>query len=352
MNHTGSLSLYHRGQEESRYPMTFAPKGWYVLMRSAELSRNKVQTLHYFDQDLVVFRDSKGKAHLLDPYCPHLGAHLGHGGVVQDDELVCPYHHWRFNGKGRCTSVPGCDSPPRTGVRSWPLHEVNGLIFVFYSPDDGVADFSVPEMPEWSSREWVKFDEISHVTGGHVLELQENLLDEAHFVTIHRRREPLVWSFETKGRLAHAHAKMVVGPEKIRTHFDVTADFVGPGITILRTRGVIEHTVLSMGTPIDAKRSHYRILFLTKKVPFLGPLTRGLNFALCRYARFDFFKEAGIWEKRRYPTRPIFMEGDRSLPKYRKWYKQFLLSNNGDSPASMEKDTSVDARPPMLDSRL
>ena len=58
-------------------------------------------------ENLVVFRNSEGKARVLDAYCPHLGANLGIGGRVVGDCIECPFHGWQFDGQdGKCTRVP------------------------------------------------------------------------------------------------------------------------------------------------------------------------------------------------------------------------------------------------------
>ena len=33
-------------------------------------------------------------------FCPHMGAHLGMGGVVVGNSLRCPFHGWSFNASG------------------------------------------------------------------------------------------------------------------------------------------------------------------------------------------------------------------------------------------------------------
>ncbi|WP_425436809.1 Rieske 2Fe-2S domain-containing protein [Mycobacterium rhizamassiliense] len=39
-----------------------------------------------------MYRTKSGLARAIEAYCPHLGAHLGHGGKVLGDELHCPFH--------------------------------------------------------------------------------------------------------------------------------------------------------------------------------------------------------------------------------------------------------------------
>lgn len=41
----------------------------------------------FVGRQFALWRDSQGKAHLFDAYCPHLGANLGFGGTVKDDCL-------------------------------------------------------------------------------------------------------------------------------------------------------------------------------------------------------------------------------------------------------------------------
>jgi phenylpropionate dioxygenase-like ring-hydroxylating dioxygenase large terminal subunit len=87
------------------------PRGWYAVAYSEELSRGEVIPLRYFDQDLVLFRTAAGDPVLLDAYCPHLGAHLGHGGQVEDSSIRCPFHGWRFSRQGQCVDIPYCEGP-------------------------------------------------------------------------------------------------------------------------------------------------------------------------------------------------------------------------------------------------
>ena len=57
--------------------------------------------------ELAVFRDTSGQAHVVDAYCPHMGASLGVGGQVRGDCIECPFHGWKFRGyDGKCVHVP------------------------------------------------------------------------------------------------------------------------------------------------------------------------------------------------------------------------------------------------------
>lgn len=55
---------------------------------------------------VAVFKDG-GQLYALLGRCPHANGPLGHG-WIEDGEVVCPLHQWRFKlESGRCMTVPG-----------------------------------------------------------------------------------------------------------------------------------------------------------------------------------------------------------------------------------------------------
>ena len=63
-------------------------RGWFVVAWAAELPPGEVRPLRYFGGHQVLFRTESGAVQMLDAHCPHLGAHLGHGGGVTGDEAI------------------------------------------------------------------------------------------------------------------------------------------------------------------------------------------------------------------------------------------------------------------------
>ena len=63
------------------------PFGWFRVSESEELARGAERAVHSAGRELVVFRGEDGEAHVLDAHCPHLGAHLGHGGRVVENTI-------------------------------------------------------------------------------------------------------------------------------------------------------------------------------------------------------------------------------------------------------------------------
>lgn len=67
-----------------------------------------MKTLLILGQNVVLFRSDDGTIHAVDSYCPHMGANLGVGGRVVDNNCIqCPFHGWIFSGEsGKCTRIP------------------------------------------------------------------------------------------------------------------------------------------------------------------------------------------------------------------------------------------------------
>lgn len=57
--------------------------------------------MKYFGQDLVAWRAEDGTVTVMSAHCEHLGAHLGYGGRVEGDRIICPFHGWEWNQLGR-----------------------------------------------------------------------------------------------------------------------------------------------------------------------------------------------------------------------------------------------------------
>ena len=120
----------------SRYPFPI-PFGWFQVVWGDELPVGEAKAAFYFDRHLVIWRDDSGEAHVQDAFCPHLGAHLGHGGVVEGCEIRCPFHGWKFDAEGTNTDIPYADRTNQKGrINTYPVVERNGVVLAWYHPDE------------------------------------------------------------------------------------------------------------------------------------------------------------------------------------------------------------------------
>ena len=129
------------------------PYGWYAVAYSDDLGAGDVQPLSFFDEQMVLFRTEGGEAHVMDAYCPHLGAHLGHGGKVNGNAITCPFHAWSFNGAGECVDVPYAKEIPKRArdsqcLYSYPVQECNRMVWAWYHPRKLAPLFELDQIEE------------------------------------------------------------------------------------------------------------------------------------------------------------------------------------------------------------
>ena len=56
------------------------PSGWFVICLSEDLKVGDIKNEIFCGEEVVVFRTANGRAVVMEAYCPHMGAHFGHGG--------------------------------------------------------------------------------------------------------------------------------------------------------------------------------------------------------------------------------------------------------------------------------
>ncbi|OJF12086.1 Rieske-like 2Fe-2S protein [Couchioplanes caeruleus] len=116
---------------------------WYVALPSNRLRRTP-KAITLFGRRLVAWRDGSGRPSVMARACPHLGASLADGKVV-DGTMRCAFHHWRFTGDVVCMAVPGADRIPR-GVLQ-PCGRLLAYRQRWRRRDDGVAPGHVGLVP-------------------------------------------------------------------------------------------------------------------------------------------------------------------------------------------------------------
>ena len=139
-----------------------------------------------FGEDLVAFRDTKGRLGLIDEKCPHRLASLTIG-RNEDCGIVCIYHGWKFDIDGNCIDMP--TEPDDRGyqnrvkIRSYPVREANGLIWAYLGPPE-----HQPEFPAFAFTT-MPSEQIGIVKVGiraNYLQTIEGAIDSAHSWFLHR----------------------------------------------------------------------------------------------------------------------------------------------------------------------
>ncbi len=319
-----------------RYPMPI-PFGWFAVAYSDELPPGKSKPVHYFGQELVLFRTESGRVALLDAYCPHLGAHLGYGihenagggGRIEGESIVCPFHAWKFNGDGFCTDVPyATNFPPKVKdkqcLRTYPITETNQLIWAWYHPDEAEPLWEVVEHEEANSDDWAPLERYEWQLNTHPQDMAENAADPAHFLFVHRTASMPEWETTYDGPCSRGVQRAKMPTPRGEVDGAIHTGSMGPGQGFTRFEGIADTFLLGLVTPVDEENVHVRFAFTQPRVN--GEVKGGgVNAAIIANIVGQLEEDAPIWEHKTYRPLPVLCDGDGPIAKFRKWYGQFYV---------------------------
>jgi phenylpropionate dioxygenase-like ring-hydroxylating dioxygenase large terminal subunit len=157
---------------------------WHPVAWSRELG-TALYPVTLLGEPLVALRDSAGQVRVFVDECPHRGAPISMGSH-DGDELVCPFHGWRFGFDGAATCIPslGPDAviPSRARLgRPAAVCERYGIVWV------ALAEPACPilEWPDGGDPKLGEFSPTSHVSVVLAGYQCDNLLDASHFPFLH-----------------------------------------------------------------------------------------------------------------------------------------------------------------------
>jgi phenylpropionate dioxygenase-like ring-hydroxylating dioxygenase large terminal subunit len=116
---------------------------WQPAALVEELTGNRpIKPLRLFGEDLVIFKDGRGKYGLVGRHCPHRGTDLAFG-RLEGDGLRCAFHGWKFGADGQCLETPAepDDSKLCAKLRhkAYPVVEKSGVLFAYMGPGEPPA---------------------------------------------------------------------------------------------------------------------------------------------------------------------------------------------------------------------
>ena len=161
---------------------SFIRESWYPASWSNMLAREPVGR-KFLDEDVVLYRTDNGDPVALGNVCPHRFARLSKG-RLHGNTIACPYHGLRFSPDGQCSHNPHGPTPKSVRVRSYPLAEKYGMIWIWMGKPDHADPSKLPPIPV---REDSRFDWVSgylHVAGDYQL-VVDNLSDLSHVEFMH-----------------------------------------------------------------------------------------------------------------------------------------------------------------------
>lgn len=323
-----------------RFPFSPYPNCWFRVAFSDELRPGDVKPIHYFGQDLVVFRTQDGTAHVMDAHCPHLGAHLGYGGRIEKNTIRCPFHGWCFDANGRCVEVPySSKSVPKAQVRTWPVREVNGMIMVYHHELEALPTWDIPTLPECNNPDWLELKRTHWRVRMHAQELAENGIDTSHMPVVHSQamleindRQLEMTGTQLVHRLLPRY-QVYFGSKHLGRQVDCKHDLVYHGLGCLLNYVYINEHKITLElifafypTPIDEEYIEIQGVFLMKKV-WTKLLTKLLATKITQNFELTINQDIPIWENKIYHTNPLLCEQDEPIRPFRRWATQFYAQS-------------------------
>ena len=313
-------SAAERGADQLPYPF-----GWFVACYGDEVAVGEAKPLRAFGRELAIWRGEDGKARIIDAYCRHLGAHMGHGGKVHGNLLECPFHAWRYDETGSVNEIPYAKAIPPQAKRpcgGWPTSEANGFIWLWYHPEGVAPLWEVEVMPEIGSDGWTPYDRYDWFVHAPLQFLAENSADTAHFKYVHGTATYPEATISFDGIRRHGLVKAKMGTPMGEIDGEIANGNVGPGQGWTRFSGISETILMAGITPVDKDLLRVRFAFTQPREEASGPMA-GLARALIKDIVKQFDQDKVIWDRQRFVERALICDGDGPIADFRRWYYQF-----------------------------
>lgn len=319
------------------------PNSWYVIENSENLKALQLISKKIAGKEMVLFRTQNGEACLVDAFCPHLGGHFAHGGHVEGENIVCPFHYFCFDTKGTCTKTGyGTKPPPKAILKTYTIQEKNGFILYWHHQNNESYTW---EVPITNNSNWTEILTTDFILNSHPQETTENSVDVGHFSVVHKYSNIYtIKELNTTESYLNASYGFNRAPEGfigkgtdgIKAEIDIHVHGLGYSFVEvflpemkLKTRQYVFPTPIdenkinlkigmSVHKDFNPKNIHPALMVLPKKI-----ITKIiLNKAFKGYVN-DVSQDFKIWENKVYMDYPALAKGDGPIGTYRQWAKQF-----------------------------
>ena len=160
----------------------FPKNTWYVACTPDEFAERPLGR-QICGEKIVFYRGADGQVAAVEDFYPHRGAPLSLG-FVRDGQLVCGYHGLEMGCDGKVISMPGQRVRGFPCIRSFPVVERYGFIWV-WTGDKELADPALIHHLEWADNpEWAYGGGLYHINCEYRLMI-DNLMDLTHETYVH-----------------------------------------------------------------------------------------------------------------------------------------------------------------------
>lgn len=253
------------------FPRYFS--GWYLFVPSRDLAEGELVHKKLNGLDLIAYRNKQGQPVIHSNRCSHMDGMFAPMGEVRDGQLICAYHRYAYENGVPKSGHSSFRNDPSKCIPCHPVREVNDLIMFWYDADrpNGIGEptweLDLPDVSGFPRRAFAR-----SITPTHMAPLHENIVDDQHFVLLHKtiRYKSELKTYHEKHRFATRNTMRVpapkIGPFRVRgvdgDEMDIRldSDFHGLGIHVNHVRiGNFEAKVIHCTTPIEDEVTEWTI---------------------------------------------------------------------------------------------
>ncbi|MDH6243525.1 Rieske 2Fe-2S domain-containing protein [Mycobacterium sp. OTB74] len=340
-------------------PLSMKPTGWFQVAWSDEIGVGNVHRMKYFDREMIAWRTQSGVLTVMDAYCEHLGAHLGHGGHVEGEVIQCAFHGWQWNTDGRNVCIPYQDRPNRgRRIRTYPVVERNASVYIWHDTEGREPYFEAPdifanfngETPPKTSADYYPQQRLYRTALEiHPQYVLENGVDFAHFKYVHQT--PIVPKFtrhDFDEPWSYVDFTITFEGDDGQSIEDVNSGVEaingGLGIAVTKSWGMIDNRTISAVTPVDESTSDVRFMVYIGRTPGRDDQrTADKAQMFGEEVIRQFAQDIDIWRYQRYSDPPALATAEyEGFTAIRKWAKQFYPDGKGGSAAELAAQRKAD----------
>lgn len=162
------------------------PNQWYAIAETKEIKPGKLTPLRRVGENLVLWRDNAGQLACMLDLCPHRGAALS-GGKIVNGCIECPFHGFQYDREGQGKYIPanGIKAPvPQVfRVQTHTVREEHGFVWLWY----GEKRESYPPLPFFDDLDdSFVYGSVAVHWRSHYTRSIENQLDVSHLPFVHK----------------------------------------------------------------------------------------------------------------------------------------------------------------------
>ena len=160
---------------------------WLPVAIAKELTaENPTKLVRILGEDLVLFRDLRGRIGLVWDRCSHRGASLFYG-RVEERGISCPYHGWLYDVGGNCLECPAEPKESKFHLtvrhRAYPVQKFIGLYWTYMGPEPAPL---IPKYDVWVRKDGKRWIQAQPQLDCNWLQAMENSVDPAHLQILHQ----------------------------------------------------------------------------------------------------------------------------------------------------------------------